>query len=263
VLVLAVLFLLSADPSAGLLNSSARGQTDQVKVLLDSGANIEAKDKRGRTPLILAAQHGQVETVRLLLAKGADVNARDRDGWTAYGLILLSPAGDLFRKHQEEVLSLLPKPAPWRVAVESTWSPETLFSSCNLGRDQLPQFVRDLRLDDLALAAFQSEVNTAANGILQIAHDDADAKLTLMVKPGATCAQQTGDTLNLSIDATLVRSSNQASLFKNTYGGGLKGLHVRGVGNPSQYMSIYEGWIKTHSAKIYHDVLADLLKSPR
>src|SRR5690348_11029012 len=75
----------AADLSSGLLSAAASGKTDQVSTLLAKGANVEAKDKNGRTPLMLAAQHGHADTVRLLLSKGAKADARDRSGWTAYG----------------------------------------------------------------------------------------------------------------------------------------------------------------------------------
>ncbi len=251
----------AADPSAELLSSSARGQTDRVTSLLGAGANLEAKDKRGRTPLMLAAQHGHADTVRLLLAKGADPDARDRAGWTAYGLILAAPAGDLFRKHQADVLPLLPAPPRWRLAAKATWIPEALFSSCFLGREQLLEHVAKIRPDDLALAAFQSVAKVSGSDFLQIVDGDPDATLTLQVKPGATCSQTSGDSLSLSIEIGLIRVHDQAALFRSTFRGGLKGLHVRGVTNPSQYFSIYEGWAKSHAGPIYRSVLAELLKS--
>jgi ankyrin repeat protein len=52
-------------------------------MLLDRGAEVDARAASGRTPLLVAAAtNGTVETVRLLLAKGADVNAADSTGVT-------------------------------------------------------------------------------------------------------------------------------------------------------------------------------------
>ena len=262
--VLALLFLLLADSSTDLLNSANRGETAQVKTLLDTGASVDAKDKRGRTPLMLAAQRGHVDTVKLLLAKGADPNARDRDGWTAYGLILLSPSGDLFRKHQEEVLSLLPKPKPWRLKVEGAWSREAVFSSCFLGRDELFQFVDRLHLDDLMSAELLEAAKNSNDGIISIVgpSGDADAVLTIQAKPNITCAQATGDNLSMAMTAALNLADGPA-IYSGTFGGGLRGLHVRGVTNPSQYSAIFEGWAKTHTGTIYHNVLGELLKLSR
>jgi len=54
----------------------------KVKRLLEKGANINAKDNIGWTPLHFAAYHGITDIVRLLLEHGADINARDADGLT-------------------------------------------------------------------------------------------------------------------------------------------------------------------------------------
>ena len=50
------------------------------KLLIESGADIHARNEGGYTPLMLAAQKKQVETVKLLLAYGADVHAVDNLG---------------------------------------------------------------------------------------------------------------------------------------------------------------------------------------
>lgn len=61
-----------------LLLASSSGKSDIVKFLLESGADIEAKDKMGRTPLITAArERGGIDVIKLLVEKGAAVNAVD------------------------------------------------------------------------------------------------------------------------------------------------------------------------------------------
>jgi len=54
-----------------------------VKSLLASGADINAKDNNGWTPLIEAAQEDHLEIVTLLLEKGADINSKTTKGATA------------------------------------------------------------------------------------------------------------------------------------------------------------------------------------
>lgn len=53
-----------------------------IKALLDSGADISAKDEDGSTPLIKACMVDKLDSVKLLLARGANVNARDNSGST-------------------------------------------------------------------------------------------------------------------------------------------------------------------------------------
>lgn len=51
--------------------------------LLAAGADANAQDKQGRTPLMRAVVAGPVEHVRLLISSGARVSTRDRKGRTA------------------------------------------------------------------------------------------------------------------------------------------------------------------------------------
>ena len=55
----------------------------RAAVLLDRGANIEARNARGATPLITASAAGNLALVTLLLKQGAEIEAKDRDGNTA------------------------------------------------------------------------------------------------------------------------------------------------------------------------------------
>jgi ankyrin repeat protein len=60
-----------------------RAKPDIAKMLIEAGADVNAKNKSGLTPLMRAALSEQVEIVRLLIARGADVNAREDGGKTA------------------------------------------------------------------------------------------------------------------------------------------------------------------------------------
>jgi ankyrin repeat protein len=53
-----------------------------VKLLIAKGADINARDKDGITPLFWAARNHQYEVAKLLIAKGADVNTRNNFGNT-------------------------------------------------------------------------------------------------------------------------------------------------------------------------------------
>jgi ankyrin repeat protein len=54
-----------------------------VRALLEAGAKIEVRNGTGQTPLIAAAWSGNIDCVALLLERGADRNAKDREGKTA------------------------------------------------------------------------------------------------------------------------------------------------------------------------------------
>ncbi|KXX79505.1 Histone-lysine N-methyltransferase EHMT1 [Madurella mycetomatis] len=60
--------------STPLILAAERGDVATVKVLLETGANIEAQDSDGKTPLILATMNRHEAVVELLLEKGAQVN---------------------------------------------------------------------------------------------------------------------------------------------------------------------------------------------
>lgn len=68
-------------------------QPDMVRRLLAKGADVNAKSKMGRTPLLIAATYsGNTTVVRLLLAKGANVLVRD--GLATTPLLAATAAND-------------------------------------------------------------------------------------------------------------------------------------------------------------------------
>ena len=58
------------------------GQCESIKVLLDSGMNVDLRDNFGRTPLHCASDQRHRLAIELLLDMGADPNARDNAGVT-------------------------------------------------------------------------------------------------------------------------------------------------------------------------------------
>ena len=75
---------------------------DPSKAIAD-GADVNAKDKVGVTPLTYATFKGAKEITELLITAGADVNAKNDDGET---LLDLSDVDDVYTK---EIVDLLRK----------------------------------------------------------------------------------------------------------------------------------------------------------
>ena len=64
--------------------AAENGSIDAVKLLIANGADLNSRDNHGETPLMWAARMGQSENTKYLIESGADVNAKDDDyGWTA------------------------------------------------------------------------------------------------------------------------------------------------------------------------------------
>ncbi|XP_042668450.1 ankyrin repeat domain-containing protein 17 isoform X4 [Centrocercus urophasianus] len=65
-----------SNHDTALTLACAGGHEELVQTLLERGANIEHRDKKGFTPLILAATAGHVGVVEILLDNGADIEAQ-------------------------------------------------------------------------------------------------------------------------------------------------------------------------------------------
>ena len=85
-----------ADPTKANWYGSAlhcaaeAGQCECIRILLDSGMNIDLRDGFGRTPVQCAASNSRILAVQLLLDIGADPNVRDDEG-----LMLIHDAGQV------------------------------------------------------------------------------------------------------------------------------------------------------------------------
>ncbi len=69
-------FILLEDP---ILEYARRGDLEGVKTSVNI-LNLDAKDKKGYSPLMWAAHNGHYDVVKLLLSLEADVHSRDNNG---------------------------------------------------------------------------------------------------------------------------------------------------------------------------------------
>lgn len=64
--------------------AAANGKNEVIDILLDKDAsNINDVDNKGNTPLHWASMKDRADTVELLIENGADIEAKDIDNWTA------------------------------------------------------------------------------------------------------------------------------------------------------------------------------------
>jgi len=98
------------DGRTALHRAADYGRREVLQALLDRGADIEAAvegkyEYAGGTALLLASEEGDLDVVRVLLDRGANVNARDNGGRTALQLVFTSSRSS--RGRPAEVAKLL------------------------------------------------------------------------------------------------------------------------------------------------------------
>lgn len=82
----------NASPQPGFAGVKEHKKTDEEflatgRALLEAGANLQAKNAFGHTPLHLASAYLDPDAIRLLVSSGSDVNARNNSGNTPLHLV--------------------------------------------------------------------------------------------------------------------------------------------------------------------------------
>jgi ankyrin repeat protein len=156
-------------------------QTEIVKLLAASGANVNLGDNGGRTPLHQAACASPTEIVVILLKNGANPNAQDRNGVT--------PLHEAARTADEEVLELLLKNnADVAIRHRTYWGPAKPLEMPlrQPGGTALHDAVQWGRCDLVRiLVTHKADVNAKDDDgrtPLQVAIDKADSKMIDLLK---------------------------------------------------------------------------------
>ena len=66
-----------------LLNAVFDNDLDNIKLLINNGADVNARHGHESTVLILSTRNERLDIMKLLVKHGADVNAQDKYGMTA------------------------------------------------------------------------------------------------------------------------------------------------------------------------------------
>src|SRR5678816_4390294 len=72
-----------ADPSDAFYAAIRGNDLSKLQAILAGGASANHKDARGLTPLMYAAAVGSADAMKILIEKGADVNAKNAFDSTA------------------------------------------------------------------------------------------------------------------------------------------------------------------------------------
>ena len=185
---------------APLIAAAFRGDTEEMRSLIEQGADANASDRHGKTALHYAVEHGQTDIMQWLISNGADANVPDRKGNTA--LHIASDYGS-----QSAVKILLPMIHDLNTGNE--WGSTALHYAAAYGHIEVMQLLISNGADVNQQSTFgRTPLHAAAQF-----PDTAPAKLLLAA--GADPDIRDADGL-LPIDLAKQRQNERVSRFLNT-----------------------------------------------
>lgn len=127
-----------------LHSAASLGKTELIALLLDKGADINAKAKDGSSPLHLAVKRSHAAAVKLLFARGANPSAKDQEGNAP-----LHVAAELYAPDMLKVLVDLG--AMVNARNNENWTP--LHLAANRGKREVVEYLLSVGADINAIAA--------------------------------------------------------------------------------------------------------------
>ncbi len=113
----------------GLHRAAHEGDVAAIARLAATGADLDTRDRRGRTPAHVAAFAGQGAALAALAAAGADMNARDHQ---AYDVVTIAAVAD-----NAELLSLALRLGNRADLVTSPYDGTALIAAAHLGHAEV------------------------------------------------------------------------------------------------------------------------------
>lgn len=113
----------------GLHQAAWQGDLPKLKALIASGANLDARDTRGRTPLQVATHARQREAIKLLAKAGANLDLLEDD---RYDAVTIAAVAD-----DSATLSLLLSLGAKAGQVTSRYDGTALIAAAHLGHDEV------------------------------------------------------------------------------------------------------------------------------
>jgi ankyrin repeat protein len=159
--------LLDGAPPAGigalLCEAALKNQREIADLLLRKGADANARDASGATPLHAAALKGNLAVAELLLARGAKVDLRDGDG--------LTPLHNAAVSGHADVAALLLDRGADREARDTGAGATPLFQAAAWGRKSVVELLLKRGADGNAknLSGVSPAEAAAKNGFADIA----------------------------------------------------------------------------------------------
>lgn len=123
-----------SDKETALIRAAAFGRTDNVRVLLELGAEVNSGDYMGETALQRVARNGHAGVAQVLLDGGADVNAKASGNWTSLMSAVSSGNIDLVRMLVQAGADLV---------AETIWGDSALSMATRSGQEVIATFLAD------------------------------------------------------------------------------------------------------------------------